>query len=227
MADLVQTPMWDGDQGNAVQMEEELWVRSNYARRRCLDELGIYFILVSGWRSNDHQVRLRIQNCGPTHFDIYQKSPLLCHPVTAIPGTSDHEKGKAGDWSPGPRSIPAANAIWVEAGLLASVKSEDWHWILDPNRGPLPELPAPTPSPQPEEENMKVDNDFLIKHRDRGEFLVNGVTKLASHMPNPDTVAYAQGLYFFAGKVLEDHRADVDGGTALIDFRIVNVVATQ
>lgn len=228
MADLTKTPTWPGDQGNAAGLNEDWWVRFNWARRRVLDTYGIYLILVSGFRTYEEQVALRRQNCGPTKFDIYDRPSGQCYPATAKPGTSRHESGNAGDISPGPRSIPKVDAIFREAGMIPTVPSEDWHYEVAPNARPLPSAPPPPP----EDDMAKLPNDFLIAHRTRGQFLVNGVTKLASQIPADKNIEnYIKAMYAYSaaqgGPGLEDHRADVNGGTALIDFRMVNVVATQ
>ncbi len=90
----------------------------------------------AGARSIDEQVSLRKQNCGTTYYDIYQKPSGQCTPPTAIPGTSNHEKGLAVDF----RGIPqhdcsGATCKWLQANAItygfkndyASTK-EYWHW---------------------------------------------------------------------------------------------------
>lgn len=240
MADLVRDPPWPGDRGNVAMLDDELWRRVSWARRRALDEVGIYIIVASGWRSEAEQIVLRRQNCGTSAYDIWRKPSSLCIPPTAIPGSSNHEKtpGRAVDLSPGPRSIPKVRAIFYEAGLTDPVAREDWHWELAPNRQPLPDTPPPPP-PQPEDD-MPLPNDYLIRHRDGREVLVNGVTREGSLVPgtHPDRkdpglaagiVGWYKQLYAFSNQVnpaspdLEDRRSDTNNGTALIDFGVVHI----
>lgn len=222
MADLVTYPLWVGDQGHIDQLDDELYERISLARRRALDEQGVYITFVSAFRTREEQVQLRRQNCGTSDYAIYHMPSGLCHPATAIPGTSMHERGLAADLSPGPRSIPAVALIFHQLGLVGPVLSESWHYELDPNRPPIPDQPTPPEVPVP-----IAQNDSLIRHRDGRVVLVNGVTRLGSVIPNPDAGNWIKGFYAFCGVPLEDHTVDSDTGTALIDFRVVNIVATQ
>lgn len=216
---------WPGDRGDWSSLNAELRQRINWARRRVLNETGVYITQVSGNRSTAEQIRLRKQNCGPSNYDIWTKPPSQCRPVTAIPGTSNHESGRASDLSPGPRSIPAANAAFRAAGLHFPVKSEDWHTELAPNRAPLPDVPPlDVPVPPPEEDDMAIPNDYLVSHNDGRIVLVNGVTNRWSLMANPDIVQYTKNIYALTGRTLEDHTSNPQGGTALIDFKIINEV---
>lgn len=232
---------WPGDQGDTEGVTDDLYERVQWARRRSFDELGIYITWVSGKRSNQEQVALRIQNCAanparPTQWEIYSKPSGACNPPTAIPGTSKHERGEAGDLRPGPRDFPEVRAIFYEAGLTDPVAREGWHWEVKLGAGPLPEDPTPITPPPPEEDTLSIPNDSLIRHRDGREFIVNGVTKIATPTPKgPDGntleggVQWLMGCYNFAralnpsAPILEDLRADVDSGTALVDFRGVNI----
>ncbi len=87
-----------------------------------------------GFRSPTRQIELRKQNCGTSHYDIYEKPSSQCTPMTAKPGTSNHERGLAIDFhgisapeSPGFRWL-AANAH--RFGLF-NLPSEPWHWSVD------------------------------------------------------------------------------------------------
>jgi hypothetical protein len=45
-----------------------------------------------GWRSAERQIELRRQHCGTSEYAIYQMPSSSCHPPTARPGNSNHEK---------------------------------------------------------------------------------------------------------------------------------------
>ena len=80
-----------------------------------------------------------------------------------------------------------------------------------------------TPTPTPIEESPMLPPDVLIRDNSGRIILVNGVTGTGNHLPNPDAVTYAKGLYFVAGKALTDNTADAKAGQALIDNRLVVV----
>lgn len=86
---------------------------------------GVALSLTSGYRTRDQQIAARRRNCGQSEFDIFQKRARDCSPPTAVPGTSNHERGRAADMS--------GNKEWL-ARLLAPyevtrpVAGEDWHY---------------------------------------------------------------------------------------------------
>lgn len=91
----------------------------------------------SAHRPVSRQVELRRQNCGPTDFDIFEKSPSLCSPPTAKPGRSLHELGLALDLQNGPNSIvsrrdPAFRWLQQHAPSygLYNLPAEPWHWSV-------------------------------------------------------------------------------------------------
>lgn len=88
----------------------------------------------SCWRSPERQIELRRQNCGPTHYDIYVRPSGECSPPTAIPGTSNHERGLAIDFD-NCSSQSTACFIWLAANAanygLQNLESEPWHWSVD------------------------------------------------------------------------------------------------
>jgi len=91
-----------------------------------------------GYRSMQRQIELRKQNCGPTQYDIYQKSSSLCSPPTAIPGQSNHEKGLAIDFTyngDGIKSHDNPGFKWLASNAarfgLRNLPSEEWHWSVD------------------------------------------------------------------------------------------------
>jgi zinc D-Ala-D-Ala carboxypeptidase len=92
-----------------------------------------------GWRSMDAQARLRIANgCR----DVYTAPASSCRVPTAIPGSSEHEKGLAIDFTWQGRTICyplssrscGGNAAfdWLRANAgtygLRNLPSEAWHW---------------------------------------------------------------------------------------------------
>lgn len=84
-----------------------------------------------GYRSSDGQIQTRINNCGSSHYAIYEMPASQCRPPTARPGTSMHEQGLAIDFS-NCSSRSSACFQWL-AGNAASfgfrnLPSEPWHW---------------------------------------------------------------------------------------------------
>ncbi len=87
----------------------------------------------SGWRDPSSQIALRKSNC-----PNWQTSPAsACHPPTAKPGTSQHEKGNAVDFGnmcyPNGTSCPSnPRWQWLKANAAKygyfQLKSEAWHW---------------------------------------------------------------------------------------------------
>lgn len=89
----------------------------------------------SGWRDNQRQIQLRIQNCGGnSYYNVYQKPSSQCSPPTAIPGRSMHERGLAVDFSTGSRSISSGDPqfSWLKRNAanygFYNLPSESWHW---------------------------------------------------------------------------------------------------
>jgi LAS superfamily LD-carboxypeptidase LdcB len=90
-----------------------------------------------GYRSTSRQIELRRQNCGPTEFDIYEKSSSACSPPTAKPNRSLHESGLALDFRQGEESITSRSQPayrWLAANAAAygffNLASEPWHWSV-------------------------------------------------------------------------------------------------
>ena len=96
---------------------------------------GVSLCASSGYRSPEHQIALRRQNCGTSNYAIYYAPPSSCNPPTAIPGSSMHERGLAVDFScNGGGAIRRGNACWnflaahaADYGLY-NLPSEPWHW---------------------------------------------------------------------------------------------------
>ena len=92
-----------------------------------------------GYRSPEATARLRRVNGCP---DVYDSPASACRVPTARPGTSEHEKGLAVDFTyqgsticfPRPGSQCSGNAgfDWLKANAhrygLKNLKSEAWHW---------------------------------------------------------------------------------------------------
>lgn len=89
----------------------------------------------TGYRDISRQIELRRQNCGSSHYAIYEMSPEQCSPPTARPGASNHERGLAIDftWNGSAinsRSSPAFQWLAANAGRFGfrNLPSEPWHW---------------------------------------------------------------------------------------------------
>lgn len=91
----------------------------------------------SGYRDTSGQIDLRRQNCGPTPYDIFQKDPFQCRPPTARPGSSNHERGLAIDFTSNGavllRNSKAYQWMAANAGKYGfyNLPSEPWHWSSD------------------------------------------------------------------------------------------------
>jgi lysophospholipase L1-like esterase len=90
-----------------------------------------------GWRSQDRQVALRREHCGTSEYAIYQMPSSQCSPPTAIPGTSQHERGLAIDFTCNGRSIGQHTHtdpcyVWLSRHAadygFRNLPSEAWHW---------------------------------------------------------------------------------------------------
>ncbi len=218
MADLVKYPRWSGDQPDDRHLQpidDDFWERFNLYRSALFSRGGPRVTIVSGYRFYDEQ--LRLYNGWLNHLPGFN--------LAARPGTSNHEKGLAIDQDPNfdQQTLDVA----AEYSLEFPLPTEHWHIQPRSARG-LSMAPLPTIElPPPPEEDMPIPNDYLIRHRDNRVVLVNGVTNLGSIVPSPDAGNWIKADYAAQGKTLDDLTADVDRGTALIDFRKVNIVATQ
>ena len=91
----------------------------------------------SSFRTREEQIALRRKYCGPTDFDIFEKPSSQCTPQVARPGTSNHEKGLAIDFSyngtkMGPDN-PGFRWLAANAGCFDfyNLPGEPWHWSVD------------------------------------------------------------------------------------------------
>ena len=94
----------------------------------------------TGYRSSSGQIAARRSNCGSSHYDIYEKPSSRCHPPTAKPGQSMHERGLAVDFTYNgsiinSRSNPGYR--WLSAHARGygfyNLPSEAWHWSVNGN----------------------------------------------------------------------------------------------
>lgn len=90
-----------------------------------------------GYRDAEGQLAVRRSNCGTSHFAIYEMSASSCHPPTAKPGRSMHEKALAVDiYESGSKSTIKSHSsptfVWLNnnAGKYGfyNLPSEPWHW---------------------------------------------------------------------------------------------------
>ena len=93
-----------------------------------------------GYRDSSQQVALRRAHCGTSNYDIYEKPASQCHPPTARPGASMHERGLAIDFTYNGSIITSrsnAGYTWLKANAntygLYNLPSEPWHWSTNGN----------------------------------------------------------------------------------------------
>jgi D-alanyl-D-alanine carboxypeptidase/Transglycosylase-like domain len=97
-----------------------------------------YQLTGTGYRSTQRQIELRRQNCGTSHYAIYEMPSSQCTPPTARPGNSKHELGLAIDFSCNGaliRNRATACHQWLADHAatygLHPLASEPWHWSVD------------------------------------------------------------------------------------------------
>ena len=89
------------------------------------------------FRTREEQIALRKKYCGPTDFDIFEKPSSQCTPQVARPGTSNHEKGLAIDFSYNGIKMGPDNPgfRWLDANAdrfdFYNLPGEPWHWSVD------------------------------------------------------------------------------------------------
>ena len=121
---------------------EGFWVHIEIADnlQRMLDAAAADGITFGGWGYRDHaaQIRLRKAHCGTSNYAIYSKPSSSCRPPTARPGSSQHELGKAIDFTYGGRTIGTRSSPgfkWLSANAanygLYNLPSEPWHWSVN------------------------------------------------------------------------------------------------
>jgi hypothetical protein len=93
-----------------------------------------------GYRNTNQQIALRKAHCGSSDYDIYEKPSSQCHPPTARPGASMHERGLAIDFTYEGSIITSHSSAgfkWLSANAktygLYNLASEPWHWSTNGN----------------------------------------------------------------------------------------------
>ncbi len=118
------------------------WVHEDIADnlQKLLNHAASDGITFKGWGYRDHQrqIELRRSHCGSSEYAIWRMPSSQCRPPTARPGFSQHEQGKAIDFtyngaSIGTRSSPGYK--WLNAHAhkygLYNLPSEPWHWSVN------------------------------------------------------------------------------------------------
>ncbi len=97
-------------------------------------------ITLKGWGYRDHQrqIELRRAHCGSSEYAIWRMPSSQCRPPTARPGFSQHEQGKAIDFTLNGASIGSRSSAgykWLNAHAskygLYNLPSEPWHWSVN------------------------------------------------------------------------------------------------
>ena len=92
-----------------------------------------------GYRDSSGQIATRRNNCGSSHYDIYEKPASACSPPTARPGRSMHERGLAIDFTQGGSTLTRSSSgfHWLKANAASygfyNLPSEPWHWSTNGN----------------------------------------------------------------------------------------------
>ncbi len=108
--------------------------------RRLLADAAADGVLLAGggYRDSAGQIAARRNNCGTSSYAIYEMPSSRCRPPTARPGKSQHELGKAIDFTYNGaliRSRSGAGWNWLNANAneygLYNLPSEPWHWSVN------------------------------------------------------------------------------------------------
>lgn len=92
-----------------------------------------------GFRDPAGQIAVRRNNCGSSHYAIYEMPASACRPPTARPGRSMHERGLAIDFTSGGGTLTRGSAAfaWMKANAsrfgFYNLPSEPWHWSTNGN----------------------------------------------------------------------------------------------
>lgn len=89
-----------------------------------------------GYRSSEGQIQTRMNNCGTSYYDIYEKPASQCSPPTARPGQSMHERGLAVDFTCNGGGVIGSQSSacfrWLAGNASGygfyNLPSEPWHW---------------------------------------------------------------------------------------------------
>jgi LAS superfamily LD-carboxypeptidase LdcB len=120
-----------------------IWVHNSIAGNlrdllNAADDAGIS-LGGGGYRDASAQIALRRAHCGSSNYDIYQKPAFQCRPPTARPGTSNHERGLAVDFTAGGSVLTRSSSAfrWLQNNAkkygFYNLPSEPWHWSVDGN----------------------------------------------------------------------------------------------
>jgi septal ring factor EnvC (AmiA/AmiB activator) len=115
-------------------------IASNFTRLMDASRAAGLVLGGGGFRDSAAQIQTRINNCGPTDYDVYQKPASQCSPPTARPGTSMHEQGMAVDLTCSGsliRDHASPCFVWLAANAASfgfyNLPSEPWHWSVNGN----------------------------------------------------------------------------------------------
>ncbi len=92
-----------------------------------------------GYRDSAGQIATRRNNCGSSHYAIYEMPASSCRPPTARPGSSMHERGLAIDFTQGGSTLTRGSSgfAWLRANAASygffNLPSEPWHWSTNGN----------------------------------------------------------------------------------------------
>jgi D-alanyl-D-alanine carboxypeptidase len=112
-------------------------IKGNLARLLAAAQRDGVYLSGGGYRSSSAQVRLRAAHCGSSSFAIYQMRSSQCHPPTARPGASMHERGLAIDFTQGRGALTRGSSgyAWLRANAgrfgFKNLPSEPWHWSVN------------------------------------------------------------------------------------------------
>jgi hypothetical protein len=90
-----------------------------------------------GYRDPARQIQLRRAHCGSSSYAVYEMPSSQCSPPTARPGSSNHERGLAIDFTCNGGSMGRSSACfrWLSSHAaeygLYNLPSEPWHWSVD------------------------------------------------------------------------------------------------
>jgi hypothetical protein len=119
-------------------IEVAAWLAPNVEAMLAAAEADGLALTGSGYRNVLDQIEIRREVCGTTDYDIFDKPSWECSPPVARPGSSNHEKGVAIDFSDNGdliRTRDHAAFKWLDqhAGTYGfkNLPSEPWHWSVD------------------------------------------------------------------------------------------------
>lgn len=131
VADMV----WVNGPGGSIQIHKSV----AGSLQALLNAAGAAGVLLggTGYRGMDRQIELRRANCGSSDYAIYKMPAFSCRPPTALPGSSNHERGLAIDFTVDGFTIRSGSAAynWLSANAsrfgFYNLAGEPWHWSTD------------------------------------------------------------------------------------------------